>query len=558
MDARAREVIAGWNQADSDRGTYKTHWQQIVDLCLPERNDYTGWRQPGMKRNQQIYDATPVFALIQFANGLHSLLTSPSLRWFALRCDDDRIDNLQVVRAWFDAVANEMYAYFGGPRHNFASQSHELYLDLGSVGTAVMAELESERSGILFSTRGLKECVIFENEEDRVDKLIRRWKWTAKQAVQNWGLAAVGAKVAKAYTDGKDDAQFHFLHEVSPRLVRNPDRSGESRHKAFQSIYVAEEGGDIIAESGFDDFPYHCPRLSKASNEIYGRGCGQTALPDMKMLNELMKMIVKSAQKVVDPPLQVPDDGFVLPIKTVPGSQNFYRSNSPAQARITPIETRARLDVGFELLKDTQQKINRAFFVEWMTMPTADPNDLAGAGKGVTATWVLQQRDDRMRLLSPLLSRLQSEFLGPLVERTFNILWRKSKKMGFGNGSPFPPPPEVLSGRQWHTEYVSPIAIAQKSSEMDSVSRLIQLQQVLKTLNPNATDIIDHEAIMRLAAIDLHSPALALKSPAKLAQEQQAKQQAEQVLAGSEAAANMGSAFKDAGAGTKAFAEAQQ
>jgi hypothetical protein len=180
----ASEVINAWNRADSDRGTWKTHWQQIAELCLPERRDYFITLTPGMKRNQQVYDATPIFALIQFANGLHSLLTSQTLRWFASRCDDDRIDKMQSVRAWWDAVDNEMYSYFNGPRHNFASQSHELYLDLGSIGTAVMAELESERSGILFSTRGLKECVLFENEEDRVDSLIRKWKWTAKQAVE--------------------------------------------------------------------------------------------------------------------------------------------------------------------------------------------------------------------------------------------------------------------------------------------------------------------------------------------------------------------------------------
>ena len=85
-----------------------------------------------------------------------------------------------------------------------------------------------------------------------------------------------------------------------------------------------------------------------------------------------------------------------------------------------------------------------------------------------------------------------------------------------------------------------------------------RVQATLKTLNPNAPDIIDHEAIMRLAALDLHAPAITLKSPQVLQQEAQAKAQAEQVMQGSEAAANYGSAFKDAGQGTAAFATAQQ
>ena len=364
----------------------------------------------------------------------------------------------------------------------------------------------------------------------------------------------------EAYNKGDSEPKFNFLHSVQPRKVRNPERAGEAKHKRWESLYVAEEDGVVVREGGFDEFPYHCPRLSKASNEIYGRGCGMTALPDMKMLQELLKLTIKSGQKLVDPPLQVPDDNFLLPIKTVPGSQNYYRSNSPAQARITPIETRGRWEVGKDMLQDLRAQINRAFFVEWMTMPTANPNDLAGAGKGVTATWVLQQRDDRMRLLSPLLARLQAEFLGPLIDRTFMILWRKSLRMKFQDGSPFPPPPDILmqKGRDWHVEYVSPIAIAQRSTEMDSIGRMLQLQATLKTLNPNAPDIIDHEAVMRLAAIDLHAPAITLKSKETLAAEQQAKAQAEQLMAGSEAAANYGDAFKSAGQGTAAFADARQ
>src|SRR6185369_10555928 len=126
--------------------------------------------------------------------------------------------------------------------------------------------------------------------------------------------------------------------------------------------------------------------------------------------------------------------------------------------------------------------IMRGFYVEWMMMPS-DPTDPAAAGKGITATYVLQQRDEKMRLLSPMLARLQSEFLGPLIERTFNILWKRSLRMKFGPGSPFPPPPEVLSGQKWHVEYLSPIAVAQRSSQLDSVGRLMMTQAQLKQMD---------------------------------------------------------------------------
>lgn len=548
MDEKVKAVIEGWNRAKGDRGTWENHWQQITQLCLPERNDYTTQWSPGQKRNQMVYDSTPIFALQQFANGLHSLLTSPYLLWFQMNCDNERLNSIQEVRAWLDETTKVMYSVFNGPRHNFASQSHEYYLDLGSVGTAVMAELESDKNGILFSTRHLKECMIAENDEDRIDTVTRRWKWTAKQAVQQWG-SKVGPKIVKAYTDGSDKT-FHFYHRVAPRKERNPDRGSEARHMPFESVYVGEEDGDIITEGGFPDFPYLVSRFSKTAGETYGRGPGMTMLPDMKMLNELKKMVVKAAQKVVDPPLQIPDDGYLLPIKTVPGSQNFYRANSPPNARIMPIETKGRIDIGENMLVALQQTMLRGFYVEWMMMPS-DPQDPASAGKGVTATYVMQQRDEKMRLLSPMLARLQSEFLGPLIDRTFNILYRQSEARKFGPGSPFPPPPEILSGQSWHVEYLSPIAIAQKSSQLDSVGRLIQQQMLLRQADEKAPMILNSEEIMRLTSRDLNAPALALKSPQQIQAEQQAQADAEKAMNQSEVAANVAGAAKD-GAGAVA------
>ena len=45
-----------------------------------------------------------------------------------------------------------------------------------------------------------------------------------------------------------------------------------------------------------------------------------TALADIKMLNRMSEVTIRAAQKQVDPPLLVPDDGFMLPVRTIPGS----------------------------------------------------------------------------------------------------------------------------------------------------------------------------------------------------------------------------------------------
>ena len=57
--------------------------------------------------------------------------------------------------------------------------------------------------------------------------------------------------------------------------------------------------------------------------------------------------------------------------------------------------------------------IRDAFYVNQLMMQS---------GTQMTATEVLQRTEEKMRLLGPVLGRLQSELLQPLITRAFNIL----------------------------------------------------------------------------------------------------------------------------------------
>ena len=87
----------------------------------------------------------------------------------------------------------------------------------------------------------------------------------------------------------------------------------------YSSIYYHKDDNHIISISGYNEFPYVVPRWLKSSSEIYGRSPSMTALPDVKMLNKMSETTIKAAQKMVDPPLLVPDDSFILPVRTQPG-----------------------------------------------------------------------------------------------------------------------------------------------------------------------------------------------------------------------------------------------
>ena len=547
----AGSVVRQWEALEGARTTTLAHWQECADLITPDRADYVTHRTPGAKRMSRVFDSTQIQANEQLASGLHGLLTSPTLRWFNLRAEDDRLNADDACARWMDQGTEAAYTLFNGPRHNFASQSNELYLDLGSIGTACMAVLESAKTDVLFSTKHMRECVVAENDEDRIDVLCRKWRWTARQADQQWGEQA-GPKVAKAIADNKPDTQFGFLHMVRPRAVRDPQRA-DAKHKPFQSVYVALDDKAVISEGGFDEFPYLVPRFSKATGETYGRSPGMKALPDIKMLQEMAKLQIMMSQKAMNPPVNVPEDAYMMELDTTPGGRNVYRAGS--RDRVEPIPLGGDMQFGVEAGDRVRTNINRMFFTEWLLMPS-DPADPAAAGKGVTATYTLQQRDEKMRLLSPMLARLQAEFLAPLIDRTFAIMWRQSKARRFGPGSLLPAPPPAMSGTRLRVEYVSPIAVAQKSSQLDSISRLVQTALSFSQIDPNTPKILDTEAILRMVGKDLATPAAALKSPAQVQAEQQAEQQAAAAAQNTQALSSVAGALNDGSQAVRNIAHA--
>jgi len=188
---------------------------------------------------------------------------------------------------------------------------------------------------------------------------------------------------------------------------------------------------------------------------VMGRSPAMVALPDVKMINLMSKTIIQAAQKMIDPPLLVPDDGFLLPIRTQPGGLNFYRSGS--RDTITPLQTGANIPIGLNMEEQRRAAIRTAFFVDQL---------LSGNQPNMTATEVIQRQEERMRVIGPVLGRLMNEMLRPLIDRAFALMLRADT---------LAVPPEILQGMDIDIEYVSPLARAQKSSSVNGVMRALEI-----------------------------------------------------------------------------------
>ena len=499
-----KTIMARYDRLKTGRQNWETHWQEVADYMQPRKADVTKTRSRGDKRTELIFDSSPIQAVELLAASLHGMLTNPSTPWFTLRFKDNELDQDDEAKLWLESVTEVMYTAFN--RSNFQQEIFELYHDLITFGTAAMFIEEDQDDLLKFSTRHINEIYITENDKGRIDTVYRKFKITARAAIQQFGLSLSDDAKTKAEKDPFDDVEI--LHAVYPRQEFDSTKL-DRENMPFESVYLEYKNGNELSVGGFKEFPFVVPRYLKASHEIYGRSPAMTALPDVKMLNEMSKTTIKAAQKQVDPPLLVPDDGFLLPVRTVPGGLNFYRSGT--RDRIEPLNIGANNPLGLNMEQQRRDSIREVFYVNQLMLQQ---------GPQMTATEVIQRNEEKMRLLGPVLGRLQSELLKPLIDRTFAILLRNNQ---------FAQAPEFLSGQDIEIEYVSPLAKAQKSTELSSITRAIEILGSLANVAP-VFDYINFDALVKHVADLVGVPQKVLKLQSQVNAEREAQaQQAEQM-----------------------------
>ena len=511
MSADVNSIMKILERLRGDRNTWDSHWQEIADYGHTKRATFTTTRSKGEKRNRKQYDTTGQYSAEVMANGLHGMLMSPSTRWFFLINNRSGLSRSSLK--WLQSTENILYDIFNDSKTNFHSQVHELLVDEVSFGTGIFQATKQGERGIYFQTRHLAECFLLENATGVIDGLIRSYKFDSSQIFQKWRDTAP-KEVAEDLRDGKSK-EYEVIHAIIPRDHYIPGKL-DKFNMPWASIYILTKTKTILQEGGFKSFPFMTPRWSKRTGEIYGSSPMMNALPNMKTANEMMKEILEAAQKVNRPPLQLPDDGFVGPVRTMSGGLNYYRAGS--QDRIEPLNTGARPDIGVEFLERIQRDIMRMFYVDAFMM-TDDSN-----GVNVKAQFVRQRRDERFRQLSPMLMRFQTEFMDPLIVRTYTM----AVDMGAVDKAP-----DELSERGLDIGYVSPIQRAQKLEDGENLLRLMEMAAPIGETDPSIWDNFNGDEIVRYGANELYNiPANLLKSPEEVdaKRQQQAEQQRMQML----------------------------
>ena len=473
-----------------ERGTWEVNWQEILDYVMPRKADVVTLRTRGEKRTEVLFDSTAITANNLLAASLQGTLTSPSLPWFSIKLRDEELNENRDVQLWLEDTARRMYDTFN--ETNFNTEVHEMYLDLCSIGTAALFVEEGsngfDTDGIHFNCLHIAEYYIQESIDGKVDTLYRKYKLTARQAVQEFGFDNVGEKIQTASKE-RPDHKFNFIHAVEPTADYERSTGKSATKLKFHSCHVCEEDKMVVRTGGYNEFPYLVPRWSKATGEIFGRSPSFNALPDIKTLNKAVEIGLKAWAKAIDPPLLVQDDGVIGRVRMTTAGITVIRNDGA----VKPLQIGKNWQITD--LKENQLRtaIRQAYYSDQLQLQE---------GPQMTATEVQVRYELMQRLLGPTLGRFQSEFLNPLIERVFGIMYRAGALMQ---------EPDIIKGTKIDVEYLGPLARSQRMEESVAIERLYSLAMNIAQIDPAIMDNIDHDEAVRLRGKLLGVPKTVLR-----------------------------------------------
>lgn len=509
-DAMSRRV----SQMRSRRMQWEPHWRQIERRINPRGDQFSG-HTPGSRRTEYIYDSTATLALGKFAAGMVDLNCPSKQVWHELQPTDRRLRKSMAVRRYLDEVNDALWDYRYAASAGFATQIHEAMIGLGSLGTAPMWIEGNNGRGIVYRALHISEAAIDVNAAGIVDTVARQIKLTGRQAMQKFDPASL-PQMVRDCAEKEPGREFTFTHLIAPRTEYDPTRM-DARNMPWGSWYWLEHDGKalITRESGFVSFPLPVARYTTAPGEIYGRSVAMMALPDIKMINEMAKSMLRATHLALDPPLLLPDDGVMTRMQTKPGALNYGGVNARGERLVQPLQTGANLAAGYEMMDQVRATINDAFLVRLFQALMEEGRDR------MTATEVLERVREKGVLLAPAAQRIETELLGPMLEREMDILGRTGL---------LPPMPEELAaaGGEVTIVYNNPMSRAAKAERASGFFRTVEALAPLAQVEPEVLDGFDFIKAAKGVAEITGVPAEWLRSDEEIAARKDAREQAAQ------------------------------
>lgn len=465
MEAIADKIIKMRDRLKTERANFDVLYDEVEDYVYPRKKAYKDGEVQGQKEGRKVYDNTPTIAAELLAASLNSTLVNPAIKWFSLKSKNEMTADLNDLR---DALFEEITKETAG----FANNFYESLVEVVTYGTCALF-VGWDNNGLIFQNIHCRNVFLDESASGRIDTVVRETEMSVRQLEQMFGRDVLPDELQHMLEIGMEtSAKKRVLHAIFP----NTEWTRHSKDNVFpyKSVYVLEEGKHLLKESGYKEMAIICARWTKQSGETYGRSPVIHMLSDIKMLNFFMKEMIIAEQLANRPPLLVSDEEEIKIAPIVPNGIIPYSGAMPV-----PLQTGANVSSAFSVIEEIRNRIRKGMYNDLLMFSDQPIN--------MTATEYLRRTEENVKLMSPMVSRLQSELLAPVLIRCYGLCRRNG---AFGDVAP-----EIKE-----VEFNTITDQAFKAQKLSAMIRLVEASMPFMQIDPQSVNVLNCDNAIREVA----------------------------------------------------------
>lgn len=515
------------SELKKERQPHENKWREIRDYFEPECGRALDGISAGHTDADEsaIVNSAPRLTAQRCASGMQGGITNPASQWFGLRAVNEDLAEQTDVMGYGQSCASRMASTMS--QSNFYVVFHQMYHQSCLFGnTAALLVPDDELiARMIFCDVG--SFWMAADKSGKVARLLRCFHFTVDQIVDEFSEAAIeGDSVLLNAKKNNSEEEFVVWHLVEPNDGTCKDVLKERTYSSFY-WHDGSPRDCMLAIRSFDYNPIIAPRWYLMRG-VYGFGCGHIVLNDNKELQGLEEDSLYGIAQGVKPALQAPstmrDDiinlepgGMTYVDPTEVGRGSGVRRLFDDKFNVEQVEMKAR---------QMEQRIDKAFFVDLFAMLL----NLSTQPREMTARQVNELSREKMSLLGPVLTRMNSDMLDPVVEGLYQIMLeaRAFKEL-----------PESLQGESLTTEYISVLHTEQQAAmRLGGIIKFIDLVQMVAMVAPESVDKFDGDQALDEGGKALSVAASVVRSDREVdalrGRRAQAQQQQQQMMAEAE------------------------
>ncbi len=426
--------------------------------AVPFRNRYylPGKEFQGTAQNTRVYDTTAVEGVKTFVSKIHDTMTPPGIQWGFLEVDENMVEDpeadievLEEAQLILDKYMRKLFSYIHSS--NFDVVINECYYDL-SIGTsALVINQYTDNEPFLCTSIPMDKLAIEEAVNGKIESWFRTWQnLKISELNTRWPKIILTPDLASDMM-GDMDAKVRMTYEGVAYFPNRP--------KPY--LYSVWVDSGILYSEWLESSPGVIWRFQKTNNETWGRGPVMEALPSIISLNEIARIELASANlNTFRPYMGFSDAVFnphtfkLEPFTIIP----IAPIGTGGQVPLIPLPNSSSPEFAQISTQDLRLQIKALLYAE-------QPQDSPGIQPQTAYELSLKQQNLAQKI-GPLFSRMQYEFLWPVIKRFAHILHSMGKL-------PFP----KLGDIPILFKYKSPLLLVKGQQDLSRFQQYVQTLQ---------------------------------------------------------------------------------